>query len=336
MNICIKDIAYYLPEKVLTNEELEKEYDKWDSEKIFNKIGIKCRHIASDNDTAVDLAEKASIQLFNRNPDLRNKIDFMMLCTQSPDYLIPTSACILQDRLGIPKTCGALDYNLGCSGFIYGLALSKGLIATGIANNVLLLTSETYTKHIHPKDMSTRTIFGDGAAAIWICKSSDGGSIDEFVLGSDGSGAQNLIIPSGGLKLSRSNETAREYVDENGNIRSKDNLYMNGSEVFSFTINVVPKLVEQTLIKNNLEMSDIDYFIFHQANKYMLDYLRKKINIPEEKFYLDMETTGNTVSSTIPIAVSQALNKGFIKKGSKLMLVGFGVGYSWGACVVSL
>lgn len=334
MFTAIKDIAYYLPERILSNEDLTKIFEEWEPTKIFSKLGIRNRHIAGDDETAVDLAERASLELFYKNPGLKDKVDFIILCTQSPDYYLPTSACILQHRLGLSTSCGAFDFNLGCSGFIYGLAVSKGLVEAGIAENILLVMAETYSKHINNLDKSTRTIFGDGAGAAWIGKSNDGSCIKEFVLGTDGSGAKNLIVKTGGLRASKSIYTAEEQVDEQGNIRSEDNLYMNGAEVFNFTLKSVPPLVEKLLIKNNLSHKDMDYYVFHQANKYMLEHLRKKIKIPEEKFYLNMEETGNTVSATIPIALCEAAIEGKIKKGDKIMLVGFGVGYSWGGCVI--
>lgn len=330
----IKDIEYYLPSKVLSNDDLAKLYLDWNAEKIYKKVGIKFRHIAEEDETAVDLAIKAALKLLQKNDGLNEKIDFVVLCTQSPDYLLPTSACIIQERLGLSKSCGAFDFNLGCSGFIYGLAIAKGLLSSGIAKNILLIMAETYSKHIHPMDKSVRTIFGDGAAAIWIANCNNQEYIGEFVLGTDGSGAINLIIPSGGQKLQRDERTRLEYSDENNNIRSQDHLYMNGSEIFNFTIKTVPQLVIETLNKNKLTLNEVDYFIFHQANKYMLEHLREKIGISNDKFYINLENIGNTVSASIPIALVDTCIKGVVKKGNKVMLVGFGVGYSWGACII--
>lgn len=330
----IKGISYYLPEKLLTNDDLANLYNDWTAERIYEKTGIITRHISNENEYASDLAENASKNLFNEYSIDPKEIDFLLLATQSPDYILPTTACILQDRLGIPKSSGALDYNLGCSAYIYGLALAKSLVNTNIANNVLLITSETYTKHIHPMDKSTRTIFGDGAAATLVSNDISHNNIGEFILGTDGSGSQQLIIPAGGMRMPNSEETRLEFKDENGSIRSKDNIYMNGPEIFNFTIQVVPKAVNDALEKNNLKIDDINLFIFHQANKYMLDYLRKKLKVPEYKFYINLAQTGNTVSSTIPIALKMAENEGKLQKGDKIMLVGFGVGLSWGATII--
>jgi 3-oxoacyl-[acyl-carrier-protein] synthase-3 len=331
----ITHISYFLPEKTLTNDDLAIEYESnWNSKKIYKKIGIKSRHIAT-TETTSQLAVRAAEKLFSESGFPKEKIDFLLLCTQSPDYFLPTTACIVQDILGLPTSCGAFDFNLGCSGFVYGLAIAKGLIAGGMAKNVLLLTVETYTKYIHPKDKSVRTIFGDGAAATLVThEEGDPCKIGEFLFGTDGKGASNLIVPAGAMAMPRSDETAEERVDEQGNVRSLNNLYMNGPEIFNFTLDIVPDTVKSLLARAKLSMDDIDLFVFHQANKFMLDSLRDKIGIPEEKFYLDMEDKGNTVSATIPIAMKDALDEGRISRGDRLMLLGFGVGYSWAGCIV--
>ena len=334
MGIGIAAISYYLPEKTLTNDDLAALYGDWTAEKIFNKTGICRRHIADDEECTSNLAEKAALNLFNEYGVKPETIDFILLATQSPDYFLPTTACILQDRLRIPRNSGALDFNLGCSAYVYGLALAKSLIDGDMANNVLLITSEIYSKHIHPMDKSTRTIFGDGASATLIKGDQNEGKIGKFIFGTDGSGASHLIIPAGGMKIRSSMETKIEEMDENGAIRSKDNIYMNGPEIFNFTISVVPKAVNDVLAKNELDIEDIDLFVFHQANKYMLDYLRKKIKIPEDKYYINLKDIGNTVSSSIPIALKMALCEGKLKKGDNVMLVGFGVGLSWAATVI--
>ncbi len=330
--VFVKAISYYVPDHVLTNEQLVQEFPEWTAEKVANKVGVDARHISGDNETAGDMAEKAALNLFREwdiNPE---SIDFVMLCTQSPDYFLPTTACLLQNRLGISTNSGALDFNLGCSGYIYGLALAKGLIVSGIAQNVILLTAETYTKHIHPEDKGNRTIFGDAAAATLI--SIDGfAEIGEFSLGTDGSGGENLIVKTGGMK--HRNPLNDISIDDSGAICSSDNLYMNGSEIFSFTQESVPILVNDTLLKNNLVKSDINLFVFHQANKYMLGFLRKKMKIDEEKFYFCMSRFGNTVSSTIPIALKEAILDKSINTKDKVLLAGFGVGYSWGGVVLN-
>jgi 3-oxoacyl-[acyl-carrier-protein] synthase-3 len=257
------------------------------------------------------------------------------LCTQSPDYFLPTTACLVQDRLGIPTTAGALDFNLGCSGYIYGLGLAEGLMATEQAAKVLLLTSETYSKFLHPRDKSVRTIFGDAAAATLLTAVETAEPvIGPFIYGTDGSGGPNLIVPAGATRKSRSAETAREVEDESGNVRSADNLFMDGAEIFNFTLAAVPKAVEALLNRAKLSVNEIDWFVFHQANRYMLEHLRKRMQLPAEKFAVSMSHCGNTVSSTIPIVLKDLETQGQLHAGMTVMLVGFGVGYSWGGTVV--
>jgi len=328
----IKNIEVYLPERSLSNIQLEKEYESWSADKIEQKTGVRERHVAAEDETAVDLAFQAAKQLMGSADS--NPIDFLILCTQSPDYYLPPGSCILQNRLGLPTSIGTLDYNLGCSGFIYGLAMAKGLILSKTAENILLITSETYSKHIHLQDRGNRSIFGDAAAAILIT-ASEADSIGAFALGTDGSGYQNLIVPAGGMHQ-RYRPNAKEIEDASGSVRTDNNLYMNGPDIFTFTIEAVPKVIQQCLQKNQINIDDLDYVIFHQANQYILKHLRKKVGIPEEKFYMNMLHVGNTVSATIPIALKDSLDRGLIHPGDQIMLVGFGVGYSWGATVLKM
>lgn len=330
MEAYIKSISYYLPEKVLSNGEIAELFPEWSVEKIAEKIGIDQRHISAEDQTATDMAVSAAERLFEEHKIDRSTIDFILLCTQSPDYYLPTSACIIQNRLGLPTSTGALDFNLGCSGYIYGLSLCKGLIAGGIAKNVLLLTAETYTKHLHPKDKGNRTIFGDAASATLV---SDSGfaKIENFVLGTDGRGAENLIVKGGCMRQPQ--KQGDLIFDENQNPISSDYLYMNGSKIFNFTQEAVPILVDDVLQKNGLQKNQIDLFVFHQANKYMMNFLRKKMKIDAEKFYYYMNNVGNTVSSTIPIALYHAQQDGVV--AGNVMLAGFGVGYSYGAVIIN-
>lgn len=332
MKAFIKALSYYLPEKIQTNEELTQIFPEWDVEKVYNKVGVKERHIAGPDETAGDLAEKAARKLFSEYGISPSEIDFILLCTQSPDYHLPSTACLLQHRLGIPTSAGAYDYDLGCSGCIYGLATAKGLLAAGLAKNVLLLTAETYTKYLHPSDKSNRTIFGDGAAACLI--STEGfAEIGDFVFGTDGSGAENLIVKSFGARQPQA--SGLESTDDDGHIRRDDYLYMNGSAIFNFTLESVPVIMRQLLEKSQLEKNDIDYFLFHQANKYMLNTIRKVCGIEKDKFYIDIEHTGNTVSPTILIGLKECLKNGIIQPGMKVMTCGFGVGLSYAATLLT-
>jgi len=327
----IKAISYYLPEKEITNEELVKEFPEWSVEKVAQKVGVDSRHLAAEDETAGDMAEKAARQLFEEYKIDPKSIDFLMLCTQSPDYFLPSTACVLQDRLGIPTSAGAFDYNLGCSGCVYGMAMSKGLISAGIARNILLLTAETYNKYLHPSDKSNRSIFGDGAAACLI--STEGfAEIGEFSLGTDGSGANNLIVKTG---AARQKEATGKFVeDDEGHIWYDDYLYMNGGAIFNFTLDAVPAMMADIMAKNQLEKDEIDYYVFHQANKFMLNTIRKVCTLPKDKFYVDMATTGNTVSSTILIGLKECLKNKKILDGMNVIICGFGVGLSWGGTVL--
>lgn len=327
----IKAISYYLPEKVVTNEELVKEFPEWSVDKVAQKVGVDSRHVAAENETAGDMAEKAARKLFEEYKIDSQSIDFLMLCTQSPDYFLPSTACVLQARLGIPTSAGAFDYNLGCSGCIYGMAMAKGLIAAGIAKNVLVLTAETYNKYLHPSDKSNRSIFGDGAAACLI--STEGfAEIGEFSLGTDGSGANNLIVKTG---AARQKEATGQFVeDDEGHFWYDDYLYMNGGAIFNFTLDAVPAMMKDILEKNQMSKDDVDYYVFHQANKFMLSTIRKVCVLPKDKFYINLAETGNTVSSTVLIGLKDCLENGVIKAGDKVMITGFGVGLSWGGTIL--
>lgn len=328
----IKAISYYLPERAVTNEELVREFPEWSVDKVAQKVGVDTRHIAAPQETAGDMAEKAARRLFDEHSLSPKNIDFLLLCTQSPDYFLPSTACILQDRLGIPTSAGAFDYNLGCSGCIYGMAVAKGLIAAGIAKNVLLLTAETYNKYLHQQDKSNRSIFGDGAAACLI--STEGfAEIGDFALGTDGSGANHLIVKTGAAR--QKTATGQCVEDEEGHLWYDDYLYMNGSAIFNFTLDAVPLMMSQILEKNSLSKEDIDYYIFHQANKFMLNTIRKLCVLPKDKFYINLSETGNTVSSTVLIGIKDCMNKGVLLQGSKVMITGFGVGLSWGGTILS-
>lgn len=325
----IKAISYYLPESVLTNEDLVKEFPEWTVDKIAGKVGVSKRHV-SGSETATDMALKAAERLFADYSVDKSEIDFVLLCTQSPDYFLPSSACVIQSRLGLSTNCGAFDYNLGCSGYVYGLAVAKGLVLAGIANNVLLLTAETYTKHIHPKDKGNRTIFGDAASATLI-STAGFAKIGDFSLGTDGNGAENLIVKTGAMRCKLPKNDL--HYDEKGNPVSSDYLYMNGSAVFEFTCEAVPPLVSDILLKNGIKDENVNLYVFHQANKYMINYLRKLLDIDKERFYIYLSEVGNTVSSTIPIALCEAKRENKLK--GNVIIAGFGVGFSWGGVCLS-
>lgn len=323
--IVLKGLEYYLPEDRLNNEELVANQPDWTAEKIHSKTGIAERRISAEGETAGDLAEKAANKLFDSGICKAEDVQFILLCTEAADYLLPCTATLLQDRLNIPKTAGALDFNLGCSGFVYGLSLAKGLIETGQVDNVLLLTTDTYTKFIEPDDIGVRAIFGDGAAATFLeATESDQDLIGPFVFGSNGAGYDKIIVKAGGARHPMPDDSVQRKLE------------MNGPEVFSFTISTVPRTVKKLLEDANMNLDDVDKFIYHQANTFMLEHLRKKSKIDEDRFLVDMEDIGNTVSASIPIAFKRALERNEVKSGDRVMFVGFGVGLSWAAtlCVI--
>lgn len=332
----IKAITSHLPAHELTNEQLAGEFGVA-AESIYDKTGIRVRRIATKDECASDLGIAAAKKLFLGGTCSPSEIDFLVFCTQSPDYFLPTSACLIQDALGLRTDCGAIDINQGCSGYIYGLAVAKSLIEAGTAKRVLFITADTYTKFINPRDRTLRTLFGDGATATYLESiETERELIGPFVFGSDGSGKNDLIVSAGGSRRPVDDESRVETEDSSGNWRSASNLYMDGGAVFNFTLRVVPPTIEGLLEKSGLAMDDIDLFIPHQANRFMLDRLRTKLKIPADKFFCDMEASGNTVSSSIPMAFELARERGIIQKGNKVMLVGFGVGLSWGATLVEV
>jgi 3-oxoacyl-[acyl-carrier-protein] synthase III len=333
MKAFVAAIRPALPLALLDNEQLASEYEGWSAAKIYAKTGIRTRHIAAPGECASDLAYCAAQKLIADERLDPSSVDFLLYCTQTPDYLLPTTACLLQHRLGLPMSCGALDFNLGCSGYIYGLGLAKALIESGQARTILLLTADTYSKLVNRADKSVRTLFGDGAAATLIVARDEETLVGPFVYGTDGAGAQNLIVPTGGMR--RPVVAQAELVhDDSGNARTVNDLFMDGAEIFNFTLRMVPNAVEDLLTRARIGRESVDLFVFHQANAFMLDHLRRKLRIPAEKFVVAMEQVGNTVSSSIPIALHQAQEQGQLTPGALVMLVGFGVGYSWGATLI--
>lgn len=322
----IGPIAVHLPEKVETNDDLQSEFPRWDLALIEEKTGIRQRHIAAPDETSSDLAVAAAENLFRDYGVNREDIDFVLLCTQTPDYPLPTTSCLIQDRLGLKTTCGALDFNLGCSGYVYGLALADGLIQSGVAKNVLLITAETYSKYIDVNDRSLRTIFGDGAAATLVRASSEK-SMWGFNFGSDGSGGDMLLVSDGGGRCEK------DAIQPRNRKRWKSRLYMDGPGLINFTVEAVPQLIATILKENQLTDGDIDKYLMHQATWKMLDQLRTRMQVSEDRIPILLADVGNTVSCTLPILIDQLRKSSAISAQSVNMLVGFGVGLSWAGCV---
>ena len=325
----IRALSLHLPQLVETNDDLSLQAPDWQMDKVASKTGIYARRVANDGETASDLAVAAAEKLFSKFPHMKDGIDYLIFCSQSPDYKLPTTACIIQDRLGLPVSTAAIDINLGCSGFIYCLSLAKALIESGQAAQILILTADTYTKLIHPKDRSVRAVFGDGAAAAIVGSAQGGPYLNRAALGSDGSGAKNLIVPVGGAR--RPSEPLEEIEDESGNVRTAANLFMDGREILNFTLRRIPNSVNEALDYAGWTKDSVDLVVLHQASKLVLDMLGTRLGFPANKVWKGMENIGNTVSATIPIALHQAIEAGRLKPGMRVLLCGFGVGYSWGS-----
>jgi 3-oxoacyl-[acyl-carrier-protein] synthase-3 len=305
---------------------LAAEFPDWNLELIFSKTGIAQRHIARPDECASDLGYEAARQLIADHQIDPASIDFLLLCTQTPDYPLPTTACLLQERLGLPTTSGALDFNLGCSGFVYGLALADGLIRTGSCRRILLITAETYSKYIHREDRSLRTIFGDGAAASLI-EAVDAPTLRAFRYGTDGSGADTLMVPKGGARPPEHAHQPRHRK------RWDSDLYMDGPSLMNFTVAAIPQLVEDILAQAGLTKDAIDIFLLHQATRKMLEQLQERLELDDQKLPIMLEDCGNTVSCTIPLLINHLRNSRQLYPGKRTMLVGFGVGWSWAGCV---
>jgi 3-oxoacyl-[acyl-carrier-protein] synthase-3 len=332
MSLIIESIEYYLPENIVTNADLQKENPDWNLEKITEKSGVYQRHIAGKKDTAYDLSIKACDKLFHTYD--KNNIDGIIYCTQSPDYIMPSNSFLLHKYFGLKDEIFAYDFNHACTGYIYCLAMANAFIKAGMAREILLVNADTYSKYINPKDRSTRVLFGDGAAATIVKESGSKRGIIDIDLSSSGSGYNKFWIPAGGLRLPKSDSTSVEMEDDRGNIRTQNDIEMDGFGVWSFINSVAPKQVSRLLKRNNVEKTNIDQFIFHQASKMTLESIMRVMRLNEEQVFINIHNIGNTVSASIPIALKDAIDQSKIDIGSTLILSGFGVGLSYGAILM--
>ncbi len=319
-------ISVHFPSRVETNEDLQREFPDWGMSAIAEKTGIYQRYIAAPDECSSDLGVAAAERLFAENDIDRKSIDYLLLCTQTPDYPLPTTACLIQTRLGLRTDIGALDFNLGCSGFVYGLSLADGLIRSGVARRVLLITAETYSKFIHPSDRSLRTIFGDAAAATLI-EAAEEPSMSAFEFGTDGSGADTLLVTA------RGNRSADKAHRPRGRKRWPSDLYMDGHSLMAFTIDAIPVVVQNILRRANLTQDQIDLFLLHQATLKMLQELRSALNVSDARLPIYLGDVGNTVSSTLPILIDKLRREKALTADMTTMMIGFGVGWSWAGCI---
>jgi 3-oxoacyl-[acyl-carrier-protein] synthase-3 len=318
----------------LTYEELEDRFGAGAMQKVLSGAGIRNRRVAPPGVCGSDLAFAAATRLVAKYDVDPHSIDLLIFCTQSPDYWMPTTACVLHERLKLKKQCAAFDINLGCSQYVYALSVAHSMLVSGVAKRALVLTGDTMSQTVHPGDRAVVPLMGDAGSATLLGEASEGAGFLGFELGTDGSGHKYLMIPAGGARLPWSPETAVEAIDAEGNVRTQQNLYMNGVAIFHFAISTVPGTVQALLAKLSLAMDQIDLFLFHQANKYMIEYLLKKMKIPAEKTHLYLEDVGNTSGSTIPLLLADAWRAGKVKPGANVLAIGFGVGLSWAATVI--
>lgn len=334
MNATILDVAYHLPSTVLTNDMLEKAQPEWDMAQVFERTGVRVRHLASDGETSLDLAVRACDSLFERQP--REDVDAILFCTQTPDYVMPPNACVLHGYLGLPESVIAFDFSLACSGFVYGLGIAQGYIRSGIARKVLLVNADTYSHLINEGDRSSRTLFSDAASATLIGTGDDSEGLLDATFATGGKKHGSFIVPAGGHRSPKSASTCVASFDKSGNARSDENIHMDGMGIFTFVNSKVPTQIKSLLSRNDFTVEDIDWFIFHQASKVALDSLTRLLRLPDEKVLRTLEETGNTVSASIPIVLKKGLDAGTIRTGDTVLMSGFGVGLSWASAIVRI
>lgn len=334
-NVRIAGIVSVIPSSVRTSDDDVKSFGE-EALKINESLGVKNRHIVKEGQCVSDLCLVAGRQLIKELDWSTDTIDVLIFITQTPDYILPATACILHRDLGLAKTCAAFDVNLGCSGYMYGLWLASSLIKSGSANRVLILVGDTSSRVVSPHDRSVATLFGDAGTATALEKAKEGAMPMFFKLGTDGKGAQNLIVPAGGFRQPRSIETKKRNSDAQGNLRGPEDLYMNGPEIFTFVISEIIPLISSTLAYAGLSVNTVDAFVMHQANLFMLKYVAKRLNIPTEKLLLTLAEYGNTSSASIPLTITHHFTGKNRALNTQLVLAGFGVGYSWGAVALNL
>jgi 3-oxoacyl-[acyl-carrier-protein] synthase-3 len=332
--IGLEAIASSLPATVVTNAELALENPTWQMDQVAAKSGVHSRHIAAPGETALDLAVRAVEALDGQVP--LEALDGIVFCTQTPDFVMPSNAFLLQERLGLADRILAFDINLACSGFVYGLAICRGLILGGQARRILLVNADTYSRLINPGDRSARVLFGDGAAATVVSSETIRLKLVDFELSSSGRNWRKFCVPAGGFRERKDINEGRVEIDASGNQRTREDIHMDGLGVWSFINSSMPGQINGLLSRNGLSIGDIDLFVFHQASALTLDSLERTLKIPDGKSYRNLETIGNTVSASIPIALTQANQEGRLVKGMRVLISGFGVGLSAGSAIIEV
>lgn len=331
--IGIVGVAAALPEQIVTNDDLARTHPAWRMDRVELRTGVRSRRVAGTGETALDLGERASRELLERLAVAPDEVGVVIFCTQTPDHIMPPNACLLQARLSLPTRVIAFDITLACSGYVFGLHLSKALVATDPSATALLVTADTYSRLISPDDRGTSTLFGDGGAATLV-RAGERGRIVDVELGTDGASAACFTIPAGGARRPRDAETGTVRTDRSGNSRTLEQIHMDGAAVLAFVQREVPRNVRALLIRNALRPADCDLVIFHQASRVALDYLRGAVGFSREQLYEDLDEVGNTVSASLPIALRHAELESRLRPGMRVLLVGFGVGLSWGSCLL--
>lgn len=335
MKAYIKHISSYLPLKKVSNDDFFKQFPELKTkEDTLSKIGVSNRHVIDKETTASDIALHAAKKLFEETNIDRNEIDVLIFCSTEFDHYTPTTSAILQHRLNLATNIAAMDIVSSCTGFIHSLSIAKGMIEANDHKNVLLLCVSTLTKTFHEKDANSHYLFGDAATAILIGGRREEG-VGKITIGTDGSRKDYIIVKDGGGRNKLTPESYKEIENEFGNSTARANFFMNGTGIFLFGLKTVPTLVEQILSENKINKDEVDYFVFHQANAFLLKTLQKKLNIPDEKFIIFMENTGNTVAASIPLALQHLFYQKKIQKGSKILIAAFGTGLTWGGTIIS-
>lgn len=335
-NFAIRGICCALPKKEISIHELGKSYfPREEIQKIEDIIGIKKLYLAQEGQTSSDLCCEAAERLLSDLNWEKNSIDGVLFISQTPDYIAPATSFLLQYKLGLGKHCIALDINLGCSGYVYGIWLASQFISTGTCKRVLVLVGDTLSKLVSKKDKSVALIFGDGASASAV-EYSEEKNPATFILNSDGSGANSLIVPAGGFRRSICDETKKMEKDEDGNIRNDENIHMNGMDIFGFAVREVPKVLNEIIQCHGWTLNDVDKVYLHQANSYMLKFIAKKIKISTEKIPQNIDRFGNTSGTTIPLLICDKMSNEIRFNSFNTLMAGFGVGLSWGAVALNM